>query len=126
MRRHGLRYPESDPHNLALHVEQGTLLGVEAGPALSLLKPLPAEISVVLARFDGLCRDLLLTVRPDCVVTPLVAPNFDVLDLAQCLAELDYSGPLIAVTFPLPDRRVIEREVTECCAGIRLRVIELR
>ena len=109
-----------------LPIRDGTVLGVDAGPVLSILEPLPEEISIVLSRFDDLTPELLGRVGPDCVAAPLVAPGFDILDLAQRLDSLDYAGTLVAITFPIPDRDVVLREVGATSASIDFHLLEIR
>lgn len=109
-----------------LPISDGTILGIDAGPVLSILEPLPEEIDVVLSRFDDLTPDLLGRVAPDCVAAPLVAPGFDILDLAQRLDSYDYAGALVAITFPIPDRDVILRELGATSSDIEFHLLEIR
>lgn len=118
--------PEGGSSADLLPIGSGTILGVDAGPVLNLVEPLPESIHVVLSRFDDLTRELLGSVAPDCVAAPIVAPGFDILDLAQRLETLDYAVTLVAITFPIPDRDLIVREVGAISSEIDFHLLELR
>ncbi len=62
--------------------------------------------------------DLLSTLRPDVVLSALMAESFDALDLARRLSGLGYCGLYRALTNDLPNPSAIVAEVRACAPGI--------
>lgn len=80
---------------------------------------------LVTARLAELTPELLAQVNPDCVLTPLVGIDCDVLEVAAQLTRLGYRGLLLAVTDPLPNPRAITAEVQAEFPGLRIDLIEI-
>lgn len=49
--------------------------------------------------------------HPDVVVSPLLASNFDILDVGSRLTILGFKGKLLAVTPPLPNLQAVLGEI---------------
>lgn len=62
-------------------------------------------------RFEALDAKRLAEFNPDTIISGLVTPDFDILDLAAKLAQLGFAGRLIALSTPLPNPQVIRAEV---------------
>ncbi|MDT8855635.1 hypothetical protein RNZ50_11545 [Paracoccaceae bacterium Fryx2] len=101
-------------------------LVIESPEALALIRLLPDRPSVVVARHGSLDRDLLARVAPDRVVFPLVGTGFDALHMVVLLNGLGYGGLACAVTGPLPDRAMVERELRAHAPGLNFHIVELR
>lgn len=76
--------------------------------------------------FATLTAGLLHDFRPHFVVSPIVTPSFDVLDLARLLCQLRYSGAYRVLTEGrLPDPDLVLREVRSQCPGIDVDVLDI-
>ena len=80
---------------------------------------------LVTARLAELTQQLLQQVSPDCVLTPLVGIDCDVLEVAAHLTRLGYHGLLLAVTDPLPNPRSIKAEVQAAFPELRFDLIQI-
>jgi len=63
------------------------------------------------ADYESLGAGLIAAVRPDIVLSPLMGPRFDALDMARCLCRSGFSGLYRAVAASLPRTDLICREV---------------
>lgn len=59
------------------------------------------------------------------VVSPLLAPAFDILDVIGQLRSLGFRGQLLAVSAPLPDATAVLRELRGECVGFRLDILQV-
>lgn len=62
---------------------------------------------------------------PDLVLSPLLTPEFDVLDLARILSQCGYRGRYLALVDRLPSANLIRREVAAQSPNINFDVIVL-
>lgn len=53
----------------------------------------------------------LENVGPNLVVSPLLATNFDILDVGSRLTVLGYRGKILAITPPLPNLQAVLGEI---------------
>ena len=102
-----------------------TILIVEASDALSRLRPQPGRQSVVLTQMRMLSRQMLGNVQPDAVIAPLIAQDWDIVDLGMTLQDMGYGGDLYALTRPLPRAELVLREVGALCPRLTVRLLEL-
>ena len=84
-------------------------LVVEPMPAPAL--PFAPQDRVVHAHFDHLGPPLMARVLPDIVLAPLIAPRWDILDLAARLSDVGYTGLLVARSRPLPSTALVLHEI---------------
>ncbi len=75
--------------------------------------------------FHTLAPQLLLEQRPEVVLSPLLAPDFDILDVVDRLVRIGFSGRLVAVAGCLPDAGAVQHEVRQQCAQFRFDLVEL-
>lgn len=80
---------------------------------------------LVNARLEEVTGDLLRQLAPDCVLTPLVGLECDVLEVAAHLTRLGYQGLLLAVTDPLLNPAPIKAEIRAANPGLRFDLIEI-
>lgn len=73
---------------------------------------------IIHAPWRSLSAALLSRVLPDAVLTPLSAPEFDAIDMAEYLHDTGYRGRLLVVAPELPDRAMVHREIAGACPGI--------
>lgn len=102
-----------------------TVLIVEAQDVLGLLDPAPRRQSVVLTQKRMLTRQMLDSVQPDAIVGPLIAPTWDIVDLAIVLEDLGYAGHLYALSRPLPRAELVVREVGAVCPRLTVHLLEI-
>lgn len=76
--------------------------------------------TVAKTAYDGLDAPLLARLRPEHIACPLVAPQFDAVQLAQRLARLGFTGRLTVLAPALPDRRMVAAELAAAAPGIRI------
>lgn len=68
---------------------------------------------------------VVATRRPRAVAIALFGMSHDVLDLAEGLARIGYRGRVLALSPPLPNRRLVQRELAAQVPGLRLRLVTL-
>ncbi len=81
-------------------------------------RALPQDSQIVLAEFHDISPELLQTLNPDVVLSPLLCPAFDCLDLAQALTRSGFRGRYRIIAPALPDPAVIISEIEMLCPGL--------
>lgn len=84
---------------------------------------LPADRHVAYVDIAEVTAEALAEVAPDMIVSPVLALNFDCIDLAIRLHELGYTGRYSALTSELPDPRLIESEIAAICPQLDFEVV---
>lgn len=79
--------------------------------------------SLVVCAFASLERALLDRVSPRSVVCPLMAEGFEALQVLTLLRQAGYAGDVMVVAPPLPDPRMVERELRAVAPGLRVTLI---
>jgi len=102
----------------------GSVLLIEATQALSLLNPRPGAQTVVVTHRRLLSRKMLETVRPDVIVAPLIAAEWDLVELGEVLEDLGYCGVICALSRPLPRGDLILGELGALYPGLTFRMVE--
>ncbi|MBW6507417.1 MAG: hypothetical protein K0B00_11780 [Rhodobacteraceae bacterium] len=69
---------------------------------------------------------LLVRLRPDVVLAPLMTPSFDMLDLARMLWMLDFRGQVRALTPAIPDPHLVCSEIMAACPGLDFDLIVVK
>ena len=100
-----------------------TLLLIEVPQALPLIDRLPRRPSVVIARFNGLDKELLRRVSPDRVICPLISADFDALEVLRCLRRLRWQGPVEVVGGGVSDPDMVEEELRAALPGRRVNLL---
>lgn len=70
-----------------------------------------AEAQRTFVAFETLTEERFLAIAPDVVLSPLVTPRFDCLELANCLERFGYSGRYRALSPKLPRPDLVRAEV---------------
>jgi hypothetical protein len=74
--------------------------------------------------FSSLDADLLKSFDPHFVVSPILTPGFDIIDLGQKLWQLRFAGAYRVLTDqPLPNPGLVLREVRAQCPGLDIDLI---
>lgn len=74
-------------------------------------------------RFGALDPALVARLRPDRVICPLLARDFDASLLAQRLAGWGYRGRLTVIAPRLPDRAMVQRELSAAAPTLSVEVV---
>jgi hypothetical protein len=70
---------------------------------------------MVFTEFHELSTETLASVQPDIVLSPLMCPAFDCLDLAMLLERLEFRGRYRVMAPALPKPKVILTEIALLC-----------
>lgn len=73
--------------------------------------------------FHEINRCLLSRLCPDVVLSALMGPGFDAIELAALLEELGFSGRYRALVASLPDAGLVRREVRAAAPGVDFDVL---
>ncbi len=84
---------------------------------------LQPSADLCLGDLDALSEDLLSNMRPRLILSPVVTPRFDCLDVAHRLIGLNYTGKYRAVAQNLPKPHLVRREVLRECPGLDFDVV---
>ena len=68
---------------------------------------------------------MLDAVRPDVIVTPLMAQSWDLLDLGTALVRAGYRGRLCALTEPLPRIDLVMNEISRHYPKLAVSLLEI-
>lgn len=85
--------------------------------------PFESDPQVVFAEIDEVGAELIDTLKPQVVISPLLAHSFDCIDLALILHTLGYRGAYRAMSPLLPSPEVIRREIMSLCPGLSFDLI---
>lgn len=83
----------------------------------------PAD-GVAFVAFSDIDENVLKTLSPTIVLSPLLANAFDCIDLALLLSKLGYTGRYHAFSQNVPKPNVIEREVRQLCPKLTFKIID--
>lgn len=83
--------------------------------------PRPGNVSFV--NFTEVTAALLELLRPEAVVSPALARDFDCIDLALLLSALDFRGAYKATAFGLPKPQLVEAEIAQLCPRLDFEII---
>jgi hypothetical protein len=86
---------------------------------------MPSDGRIVFVNFHEVSRELLEELAPHLVVSPILARNFDCVDLAQLLGRLRFPGRYRAVGPPLPNPQMITREIRSLVPGLDFDVLSM-
>lgn len=84
--------------------------------------PLPTGGMAFLS-FNEVSEAMLTHYNPSVVFSPVVAPNFDCIDLAILLHNIGFSGSYRAMAKDLPKPELIEREVSHICPRLDFSIV---
>lgn len=68
--------------------------------------------------YAAVTRRLLVEIDPEVVLSALIGPDFDAIDLARKLQEMGFAGRYRAVTARLPNARAVAAEVRGAAPGL--------
>lgn len=73
--------------------------------------------------YADVTAELLERLRPDVVLSALMAAGFDALDLAGTLSALSYRGAYRSISPDLPDPAAVRREVQAAAPGLDFEIL---
>lgn len=88
------------------------------------VEPFGPDDQLLYGRFEHLDAGLLVRFAPDAIVAPLIATQFDILDLVTALDRMGYRGPVVIQTRPLPRADLVLGEIRALFPGQRLSLLE--
>lgn len=86
-------------------------------------RDLPYDSRIGFADFHDVTRDLIATLNPEIVLSPLLCGSFDCIDLAQTLHSIGFIGRYRVIVPQLPDPGIISSEITSLCPGLDFSLI---
>jgi len=95
----------------------------DVGQWMSSGRVLPADSQIAFAEFHEITQELLQTLTPDIVMSPVLTRGFDCLDLAQALQNNGFRGRLRVVAPDLPNPYVIQSEINALCPDLDVALI---
>ena len=84
---------------------------------------LQADGRVAFSSLEEVSEESLARLCPTVILSPVLARNFDCIDLAQKLFSLGLTGRYRAVTDQLPDPEMVEREIRHLCPGLDFAIL---
>lgn len=88
-------------------------------------RPVPPGGRIILASFKDLSQDLLARIRPALVVSPLLARDFDCIDLSQMLYGLGFGGKYRVISEHIPNPEIVLAEIRNLCPGLDFDLVQL-
>lgn len=79
--------------------------------------------NIAFVSFSEVTGALLEQLRPDAILSPVLARDFDCIDLALLLNSLDFQGAYKATAFGLPKPKVVEAEIAQLCPRLDFEII---
>ena len=79
---------------------------------------------VLAANIDKM-PEILATERPDMVISPLIGPKFDAIELAVQLRKAAFRGRLVVICDKLPDPSLIRQELENQALGFTVSLLVL-
>ncbi len=87
---------------------------------------MPLDSAITFIEFRELNAELLETLTPDIVLSPLLCSSFDCMDLAQVLDGLGgFRGRYRAMSAQVPQPELIRREVKACCPRLDFDLVSI-
>ena len=110
----------------AIGPESDRLLLVEPDPSFApLIQQFPGGVSMIYCRFPTISPEFVRRIEPDCIFSPIVARQFDIVDLVRLLDRCDYRGSVVAVTDPLPEPTMVLSELRRFNRRLDMSLLEL-
>jgi DNA-binding NarL/FixJ family response regulator len=69
--------------------------------------------------------EILASERPDMVISPLIGPKFDAIELAVQLRKAAFKGRLVVICDKLPDPSLIRQELENQALGFTISLLDL-
>ncbi|MEO1238669.1 MAG: hypothetical protein AAFW64_03220 [Pseudomonadota bacterium] len=86
-------------------------------------QPVPPGGRILLASFSDLSFELLDSVKPRIVLSPLLAREFDCIDLAQLLFALGFDGKYRVLSSDIPNPQIVKAEIRTQCPGLDFEIL---
>ncbi|NKB28303.1 MAG: hypothetical protein GKR99_12405 [Rhodobacteraceae bacterium] len=86
---------------------------------------LPTGNRMAFVEFVEISRELIETMEPELVASPLLAKGFDCIDLAQALYMSGFRGQFRAMARVLPDPAIVRNEIRTMCPGLDFDILEM-
>lgn len=87
-------------------------------------QPVPPGGRILLAAFTDLSFELLDRIKPRVVLSPLLAREFDCIDLAQLLFALGFDGKYRVLSAEIPNPHIVKAEIRSQCPGLDFEILQ--
>lgn len=84
---------------------------IDPARPLTTIAPFGPNDRMLYGRFEHLDAALLTRYAPDAILAPLIAAQFDILDLVSALDRTGFRGPVVIQTRPLPRADLVLGEI---------------
>lgn len=81
------------------------------------------DAHIAFADFKDIGSDLLDVLKPDIVLSPLMTPSFDCLELAEKLCQLGFSGSYKIYSEALPNISMVSKELQNICPNLQVEIL---
>ena len=85
---------------------------------------IPSDGRIAFVAFGDLDGDLLTQLSPGIVLSPVLAHEFDCIDLSQLLHSMEFQGPYRAISQDIPKPDMVVREIRQLCPGLEFDILE--
>lgn len=82
----------------------------------------PPGVKVFEMTFRQLSARIISEILPDLVIMPLFGPGFDAIEVLTQLERFGFRGDVIVSTPPLPNSRIVERELAAVVPSLHVRL----
>ena len=86
---------------------------------------LPVSGDITFMAFEDLDESSLAIHQPEVIYSPVLARNFDCIEMAMLLQNLGFSGTYRAVGQGLPKPELIEREVRQITRWLKFEIVQV-
>ena len=84
---------------------------------------LPNEADIAFIPFEDIDAQLIYTLNPSVVLSPLLSERFDCIDLANVLCEAGFTGRYRVITQPVPNPQMIRGEIRSHCPNLDFELV---
>lgn len=84
---------------------------------------LPADSCFIFANIHEITAAMIAVNKPEVILSPLLCPSFDCLDLALILSNINYNGRYRIMAPALPKPKVILAEIAMLCRSLDVEFI---
>lgn len=95
----------------------------EVACGLSSGSNLPADSNFVFTSFNDITAQMIAAKKPEVILSPLLCPTFDCIDLAIILRNINYKGRYRIMAPALPKPKVILAEISVLCGNLDVELI---
>lgn len=127
-REYGLRGMTSETESVETHAGNSSFVKILAigdpDEWCQQGNPLPVGGQISFLAFQDLSEATLSHLQPSVIYSPVLARNFDCIEMAMLLEAIGFEGVYRAFSTDLPKPDVIEREVRQFCKRFTFEIVQ--